>query len=325
MDSSSSSAVPGHDHANNFLSEYKAISSKLKKRFLRRPNVAEANEQFLRLAKRLRSEDEPQYEALCHLAVARCEQSVGNHSAEAEALMAASRAFLVAEMKIQDLHCASFEEHLVSAIHCYIHAIRLLEEEDQPSRAAGLCTELGNALIKLEKFGEAQTFYQRAADLRSSTILEYIHAKTKVSECLIEVGDYYGSLVILTEIASMAEQYGGKPVVSVYADIMARCEVLRVFLLLLMEPTAQSIGPNLTLILEKYAWEHDDPVSAEETTKFLSEELFILLQSFVMAIQTNDVRALLDLEDALLDHLSPRAKSLLRKLVKMKQDKSPPQ
>lgn len=108
------------------------------------------------------------------------------------------------------------------AIHCYIHAIRLLEEEDQLSRAAGLCTELGNALFKLEKYGEAQSFYQRAADLRSSTILEYIHAKTKVSECLIQVGDYYGSLVILTEIAGMAEQYGGKPVVSVYADIMAR-------------------------------------------------------------------------------------------------------
>lgn len=106
-------------------------------------------------------------------------------------------------------------------------------------------------------------------------------------------------------------------------SFFGRCEVLRVFLLLLMEPTAQSISPNLTVILEKYAWEHDDPTSAEETTKFLSEELFILLQSLVMAIQTNDVKALLELEDALLDHLSPRSQSLLRKLVKMKQDKSP--
>ena len=67
-----------------------------------------------RLAKRLRSDEEPQYEALCHLAVARCEQSVGNAPAEAEALVAASRSFLLAEQKIQHVGCPSFEEHLMA-------------------------------------------------------------------------------------------------------------------------------------------------------------------------------------------------------------------
>eukprot|EP00095_Tigriopus_kingsejongensis_P006122 snap_masked-scaffold98_size375582-processed-gene-1.11 protein:Tk06122 transcript:snap_masked-scaffold98_size375582-processed-gene-1.11-mRNA-1 annotation:"hypothetical protein BRAFLDRAFT_115297" len=325
MDTTSTHSSIGHEGANDFLTEYKAIASKLKKRFLRRPNVAEANEQFLRLAKRLRSEDEPQYEALCHLAVARCEQSVGNHSAEAEALIAASRAFLAAEMKIQDLNCPSFEEHLVSAIHSYIHAIRLLEEEDQPSRAGGLCVELGHALFKLEKFSEAQSFYQRAADLRSSTILEHAHAKEKVGDCLIRVGDFYGALVVLTEISTTAEEYGGQPVSSVYADILGRSEVLRVFLLLLMEPTAQSMSPHLTVVLEKYAWEYDDPMAAEVTTKFLSEKVFILLQSLVMAVQTNDLSSLVELEDSLVPLLDPRAKGLLRKLVTMKQDHISPQ
>ena len=52
-----------------FLTEYRNISNKLKKRFLgRRPNVAEASEQFRQLGKRLEDSEEPQYAAFCHLA-----------------------------------------------------------------------------------------------------------------------------------------------------------------------------------------------------------------------------------------------------------------
>ena len=51
-----------------FLAEYRNISNKLKKRFLRRPNVSEASDQFRQLGKRLEDGDEPQYAAYCHLA-----------------------------------------------------------------------------------------------------------------------------------------------------------------------------------------------------------------------------------------------------------------
>ena len=51
-----------------YLTEYRNISNKLKKRFLRRPNVSEASEQFRGLAKRLEDNEEPQYAAYCHLA-----------------------------------------------------------------------------------------------------------------------------------------------------------------------------------------------------------------------------------------------------------------
>ena len=44
----SGSTAPGSSGPNGdyFLQEYRAISSRLKKRFLRRPNVAEASEHF---------------------------------------------------------------------------------------------------------------------------------------------------------------------------------------------------------------------------------------------------------------------------------------
>ena len=115
--------------------------------------------------------DEPEHAGLCYLAVARCQNSVGNSYAEAEALISASRSFLQAERKgklikgnfeklswlqiliiVQELHCPTFEEHLLSAVDSYNKAIKLMTETSQSSRAAGLCIELADALIKVIKF-----------------------------------------------------------------------------------------------------------------------------------------------------------------------------
>ena len=110
--------------SQDYLNEFKAISNKLKKRFLRRPNVAEASEQFTRLAKRLRDNEEPQYEATCYLAVSRCEQSIGNYSGEIEALVSAARAFLKAEMNLKKIGGPSFQDHLLDSIDSFCNAIR---------------------------------------------------------------------------------------------------------------------------------------------------------------------------------------------------------
>ena len=110
--------------SQDYLNEFKTISNKLKKRFLRRPNVAEASEQFTRLAKRLRDNEEPQYESACHLAVARCEQSIGNYSGEVEALVSAARAFLKAEMNIKKIGGPSYQEHLLDSLDSFCNAIR---------------------------------------------------------------------------------------------------------------------------------------------------------------------------------------------------------
>jgi hypothetical protein len=111
-----------------FLAEYRAISGKLKKRFLRRPNVSEASDQFRQLGRRLEEAEEPQYAAFCHLATGRCEQTGGNPAAEVEAVTAAARAFLKAETEVHSLGNPSFEEQLVAAGACYWRAARLQQE-----------------------------------------------------------------------------------------------------------------------------------------------------------------------------------------------------
>ena len=68
----------------------------------------------------------------------------------------------------------------------YSFCYRILEENGDTVRASGLCIELGNALLSVGKNGEAASFYQRAADLRSDYIgLEYVHAREKVASCQI--------------------------------------------------------------------------------------------------------------------------------------------
>ena len=74
----------------------------------------------------------------------------------------------------------------------YSFRYRILEENGDTVRAAGLCIELGNALLSVGKNGEAASFYQRAADLRSDYIgLEYVHAREKVASCQIGKNGIY--------------------------------------------------------------------------------------------------------------------------------------
>jgi len=353
----------------DYLSEYRTISHKLKRRFLRRPNLSEASDQFLRLAKRLEAQDEPQYQAACQLAVAKCQRSIGNQQGQVEAYTAAARAAFKAEVNVENINCNSIHQHLTDAINNYCNAIRILEEMDRTAQASGLCLELADRLRQLGKTSEAIRFYQRAANLRSVFVgLEYVMSREKVASCLIDIGDLHNALMTLTEIANITQELtsagggsaaaaaGGAAVVcatvgvSVYADIMARCEILRVLLVLLIEPSPQAMSSTYTSVIEKYAWEaataaavqpsscqqlsvsgsQHDSLAGQQSggggdqqlqLSCLSEEVFLLMQSLVMAVQVGDGASLAELEDCLIPHLSqePQQRELLRNLVKLTQ------
>ncbi|KAL1474822.1 hypothetical protein MTO96_020467 [Rhipicephalus appendiculatus] len=54
---------------NDFMQQYKTISLKLKKRFLRKPNLAEVSDQYTALGKQLQHQDCP---SLCRNVQPRC-------------------------------------------------------------------------------------------------------------------------------------------------------------------------------------------------------------------------------------------------------------
>ncbi|KAI0207645.1 40-kDa huntingtin-associated protein [Lamellibrachia satsuma] len=300
----------------DFLGQYRHISNKLKKRFLKKPNVAEGSKQFGDLSKALKTQECPSYAGLCCLAQARCEQTLANAPGEAQALTEAARNFVEAEQLNIELRCPSFEEHLNAAINCYSHAIRVHIANKQPALAAALSLELGNILKVLKKPGEAMVHYQRAAELQLQHPLDCLTSLGHVASCKIDTCDYEGALSVFTEMAYLAQERGsllsnGK-LVGAFCDVLARCEITRVLLLMLLQPTPQRIRPEHAQTLEKYAWQATDD---DVTVNCLSADLFLLLQSVVMACQSHDMDSLRSLQVELWPLLSTEQNQLLHLVV----------
>ncbi|XP_062866497.1 40-kDa huntingtin-associated protein isoform X1 [Trichomycterus rosablanca] len=247
----------------DFLTRYRAVSNKLKKRFLRKPNVAEASEQFGHLAKELKQQDCLQYAAFCNLAMARCEQTLFNAPGEALALTDAARLFLASEQETQALHAPGFDEHLQAALNCYSFAIKVHIEMNQPVMAASLSLELGKALKEMNRPGEAIVHFQRSAELQSQIPIEALLSLGEIASCKILTRDYDGALAVLSEMQVMSQERGlqlpgTNTPVGAFMDIIAKCEISRVLLLMLLEPPPQKLLPEHAQTLERYAWESFD-------------------------------------------------------------------
>ncbi|XP_061585946.1 40-kDa huntingtin-associated protein-like [Cololabis saira] len=301
----------------DFLARYRAVSNKLKKRFLRKPNVAEASEQFGQLAKELKQQECLQYAAFCNLAMARCEQTLFNAPGEALALTEAARLFLSSEKENRALQVPGFDEHLQAALNCYSFATKVYIEMNQPVMAASLCLELGNALKEMNRPGEAVVHFQRAAELQTQTPIEALLSMEEMATCRILTRDYDGALSVFTEMQLMCQEKGLQlpgttTPVGAFLDIVAKCEISRVLLLMLLEPPPQKLLPEHAQTLEKYAWESFDPHSQ---VSYLPENVFLLLQSVVMACQEKDTESLKSLQTELWPFLSAEQNHLLHLAV----------
>ncbi|XP_063064953.1 40-kDa huntingtin-associated protein isoform X2 [Engraulis encrasicolus] len=297
----------------DFLTRYRAVSNKLKKRFLRKPNVAEASEQFGQLAKELKQQDCLPYAAFCNLAMARCEQTLFNAPGEALALTDAARLFLQAEQEQRQLQAPGFDEHLQAALNCYSFAVKVYIEMNQPVMAASLCLELGNALKEMNKPGEAIIHFQRASELQTQMPIESLLSQWEVASCKILTRDYDGALAVLSEMQLACHERapllpGTNTPVGAFTDLMAKCEISRVLLLMLLEPPPQKLLPEHAQTLERYAWESFD---SHSQVNFLPENVFLLLQSVVMACQEKDIESLKYLQTELWPLLSADHNHLL--------------
>lgn len=309
------------DREFDVIGQYRAITAKLKRRFLKKPNVSEASGQFGALAKELKRQDCPQYAGFCSLAKARCENTLSNGTGEVEALTEAARLFLEAEKNSVDLRCPAFEEHLTEAIHLFNQAIKTHCAQGNSALGACLCLEIGDALRHMNRPHEAMVHYQHAAELQHQNPIDALQSMTLVASCKIDTGDFDGALSVLTEMAYHAEERGtmsqqGK-LKGPYQEILAHCEIGRILLLMLLQPTPQRIRPQHAQILEKYS-EDSDP--AENPVDYMNKDLFLLLQSVVMVCQLHDVDALKELEKELWTYLDPEQQHLLH-LITLKLSK----
>lgn len=186
------------DRDFDVLGQYRAIASKLKRRFLKKPNVSEASDQFGSLAKELKRQDCPQYAGFCSLAKARCENTLSNATGEVEALTEAARLFLEAEKNCAELRCPAFEEHLTEAIHLFNQAIKTHCAQGNSALGACLCLEIGDALRHMNRPHEAMVHYQHAAELQHQNPIDAIQSMTLVASCKIETGKLLQNIYSLT-------------------------------------------------------------------------------------------------------------------------------
>lgn len=275
--------------------------------------MSEASDQFRQLGKRLEDNDEPQYAAFCHLATGRCEQTIGNSPGEIEAITIAARSFLKSEMENHDLKNPSFEFQLTSAVASYGQASKLHEEQGRPQLAAGLNLEVAEAYWRMKRPIEALPYYQKAAVLSENDHMSLIYTKLKISSCYMAIGDYHNALLVLSDVDNYVSENDPKHLCD---DIQENVEILRVLLLLIIDPSSHNTSPHLLNVIEKYredeqSFEHDHSIS-----EFISVEVSILLQSLVMAVDNMEVDSLLYIEDELVPLLTDQQKALLRVVVK---------
>ena len=139
------------------------------------------------------------------------------------------------------------------------------------------------------------------------------------------IGDYNGALAVVTDISYFAREQGEANAAGIieesvkiqepFLSILAECEVTLVLLLMLIQPSPQRIRPEHSKTLEKYAWECNDENMA---AAFLSEDMFLLLQSLVMACQSRDTEDLKELEKDLWVEINTEQRHLLHLvLIKM--------
>ncbi|XP_061264890.1 40-kDa huntingtin-associated protein [Bos mutus] len=333
-------AGPGPE-PGDFLARYRQVSNKLKKRFLRKPNVAEAGEQFAQLGRELRAQECLPYAAWCQLAVARCQQALFHGPGEALALTEAARLFLRQERDArQRLACpAAAGEALQAAAAALGAAVRLHLELGQPAAAAALCLELAAALRDLGQPAAAAGHFQRAAQLQLPQLpLAALQALGHAASCQLLARDYSGALALFTHMQRLARELGGIPsqppppqpaapgpplppgagppaaaapaALGAFADVLVRCEVSRVLLLLLLQPPPAKLLPEHAHTLEKYAWEAFDG-HGQDSSGPLPEELFLLLQSLVMATHEKDTEAVKSLQVEMWPLLSAEQNHLL--------------
>ncbi|NWV64728.1 F8I2 protein, partial [Malurus elegans] len=158
--------------------------------------------------------------------------------------------------------------------------------------------------------------------------LQALRCLAERASCLLLARDYAGALATLTRAQALAgaglggAAGAGAAPGGAFLDVLARCEVSRVLLLLLLQPPPAKLLPEHARTLEQYCWEAPDGGQGTGSAigtggglppaaSYLPAELFLLLQSAVLACQEKDAEALKALQTELWPLLSAEQNHLL--------------
>ena len=293
--------------SQGMFDHYRSISSKIKKRLLKKPNYREASEEYGKLANALKNDENPQYASLCFSAMAKCDQAMEDTPGEAEAWANAGRQFFQAEEILFLSRSASYEESLEAGVQCFSLAIQAHHKRNNNVMAAMFCLELGHWLKRLHKYHEAIGYFQKAADFQGEVLECQLHTLFEIASCKLVLREPDSALGILSKIVRETEGKGGA-----FASLHRRCEIAVVLLLLSLQFPRKYMKPEHTQLLDKYTRDLSNTGAIHQD---VDSNLLILLQSLIVAVEEKDYKLISGIQPQLWSLLDPVQQNVLYLLM----------
>ncbi|CAL8119904.1 unnamed protein product [Orchesella dallaii] len=263
----------------DFLPQFKAIGQGLKKRFFRKPNVAEAIEQYEELAQELQRENQNEFAAVCYIEASKCHEPLKNPIQQANLLLRSGRLYLAARdeqryfqddysslfFRSQSLH-SSLSGKTQMAVQCLSQAASIYKRQNYFGLSVLVTLEVAEALYKDGAYGEALKFYRSALDtVRSQfTYIDQILVTEQMIRCKLEMTDYESSLKIINDtLVGIGNCNDEEMSPHFRAQFINRLEILRVCLLMLL-------GTNSVDVFG-YIWPESGAKQANDPLSFSSD------------------------------------------------------
>jgi factor VIII intron 22 protein len=345
----------------DYNSAFKAIATKLKRRFLRKPNINEAIDEYQSLSKKLESEECHSLSGRCLEQVAKAYHTIGNFPSESTSLQLAAKQYL---KQIESNRAnISFGEDLLSVISLYEDAIRLNCDQNERHNAAKLCLELADILSeKFDHYFEAIPYYERSIALftyncEPGSSIQSLFVQAKLSTLKVFTCNYQDALTLYSDVCNLVIQRYSKGLsqqneaknkdtdtislhstssfsfvnqtqtkpIGFFANILVDSDICKLLLLLLIKPN--KLKQDYAITMETYSWFQTqiDSTNAQSylPASCMNKDLFILLQSFVMATQSNDIDIVKELQLELYPHLNDVQNHLINQIaIEIQQNKT---
>ncbi|CAH8658434.1 unnamed protein product [Dicrocoelium dendriticum] len=266
---------------------YKMINMAVKKSIFRKPDLDDPGGDFACLAKSLLNQNCPDLTAVFLLGKARSEGGTNNVLAEASTLITASEHFVQAEDDLDQLNAISFEDNIDCSTVCLLRAARIYESQELFTLAANVFTLLSVTLMHRRKWGEALFYLQRSAEIVSRDLLCSLTILRKMITCQLHLRDWPGALNTCIQLQLSLEEAGvtnNACANELRSQFWTGSEILRVCLILLTVPPRRlTEAPESKYSLSAYQLDFSG------TPDHLCEEVFVHLQSLVLAHEAGDV------------------------------------
>ncbi|KAJ0174864.1 hypothetical protein K1T71_009972 [Dendrolimus kikuchii] len=287
------------DLSASFNEQYMNINTKMKKRFMRKPNVSEATNEFIALAIQCEHSEQPTFAGHCYIGAAKCEASIGNFLGEAEHYMAAGRQFMKAEKKLWSLRfCSPDRENLEAAIGCFMQAMSKYPEKS-PVRAA-ILMELSNDLVSLNHKLEALSYYEQALELVEESTMKVMGLRHLLN-LQIDCGKLDMALETANTICDLK--------LKVPEHMLAEVQVSRILLALLVKPPDDTKPPSLKQLFL------DLMNDIESDALPVNMDLKLKLQSMIISNANGDSHLLVTVASDMKQFLTMHQNELLNKLM----------